>query len=271
MSKRKVLFVSQEIYPYVPESEMSKIGRTVPQSVQEKGCEIRTFMPRWGIINERRNQLHEVIRLSGMNIVIDDMDHPLIIKVASIQAARMQVYFIDNEEFFLQRQMLLESDGSENADGDERAIFYARGVLETVKKLRWIPDIIHCHGWVSAAVPMYLRKVFKEDPAYANCRIVFSVYSQMPSKVLGDTFASKVAFRDLTAEVVNAEGIDFNSEDGWHRLIVKYADAVVGTVKTVSPLFRTLAEEYAVKFFDLSDAENVAEAYSKVYDEVLAQ
>lgn len=269
MSKKKVLFICQEIYPYVPESEMSTIGRSVPQMVQEKGCEIRTFMPKWGIINERRNQLHEVIRLSGMNIVIDDTDHPLIIKVASIQAARMQVYFIDNEEFFYQRKMLVEDDGKENEDCDERAIFYARGVLETVKKLRWVPDVIHCHGWMSAAVPVYLRKVFNDDPAYANCKIVYSVYSQMPQQRLGQEFGAKLAFRDLTVDQINADGIDYAQDDAWQRLMVKYVDAVVAPIQTVSPTFKAIAEEYGVKYCDLSQTEHVGETYKALYEELL--
>ena len=146
MKAKKILFITQEIFPYVPESKMATAGRQIPQAIQESGFEIRTFMPKWGNINERRNQLHEVIRLSGMNIAIDETDHPLIIKVASIQAARMQVYFIDNDDFFLKRAMMVDDEGKEYADNMERAIFYARGVLETVKKLRWVPDIIQCQS-----------------------------------------------------------------------------------------------------------------------------
>ena len=126
MEKQKILFVSQEIYPYLPETEMSMIGRYLPQGIQEKKREIRAFMPRYGSINERRNQLHEVIRLSGMNIIIDDTDHSLLIKVASIQSARMQVYFIDNEDFFHRKGILTDKDGKYYPDNDERAIFFAR-------------------------------------------------------------------------------------------------------------------------------------------------
>ena len=150
----KVLFITQEITPYVSESEMANIGRNLPQAIQEKGREIRTFMPKWGNINERRNQLHEVIRLSGMNLIIDDTDHPLIIKVASIQSARMQVYFIDNDDYFQNRMQTTDENGIEYDDNDSRAVFYARGVLETVKKLRWCPDVIHCHGWMTALAPL---------------------------------------------------------------------------------------------------------------------
>ena len=153
----KVLFITQEITPYVSESEMANIGRNLPQAIQEKGREIRTFMPKWGNINERRNQLHEVIRLSGMNLIIDDTDHPLIIKVASIQSARMQVYFIDNDDYFQNRMQTADENGVEYDDNDSRAICYARGVLETVKKLRWCPDVIHCHVWMTALAPLYIK------------------------------------------------------------------------------------------------------------------
>ena len=158
MAKKRVLFISQEIVPYLPESEMANIGRYLPQGIQDKGKEIRTFMPRYGCINERRNQLHEVIRLSGMNLIINDTDHPLIIKVASIQAARMQVYFIDNEDYFQRKHTISDEEGNFFPDNDERSIFFARGVFETVRKLRWAPDLIYCQGWFTALVPLYLKK-----------------------------------------------------------------------------------------------------------------
>ena len=159
---KKVLFINQEITPYVPETEMSIMGRDLPQKAQECGLEIRTFMPKWGNINERRGQLHEVIRLSGMNLIIDDTDHPLIIKVASIPQSRIQVYFIDNDDYFTKRQMTADETGKEYADNGERAIFFARGVLETVKKLRWTPDIIHCQGWMSSVVPFYIKTAYHD-------------------------------------------------------------------------------------------------------------
>src|SRR5512135_2346811 len=164
MESRKVLFISQEITPYLGETKLSKIGRFLPQGIQERGKEIRTIMPRFGCINERRNQLHEVIRLSGMNLVINDTDHPLIIKVASIQSARMQVYFIDNEDYFQRKCVLTDPEGNEFPDNDERAVFFARGVLETVIKLRWAPDIIHCHGWFTGMVPLFVKKTYKDNP-----------------------------------------------------------------------------------------------------------
>ena len=172
MKAKKILFVTQEMTPYVPASELAALGRDLPEEIQNKGREIRTFMPKWGNINERRNQLHEVIRLSGMNLIIDDTDHPLIIKVASIQSAHMQVYFIDNDDYFLKRQMGTDENGNEYADNGERAIFYARGVLETVKKLRWVPDIIHCEGWMSALVPLFVKTAYQDEPSFCDSKII---------------------------------------------------------------------------------------------------
>ena len=174
----KVLFITQEIAPYVSDSEMALLGRNLPAAIQDKGREIRTFMPKWGNINERRNQLHEVIRLSGMNLIIDDTDHPLIIKVASIQSSRMQVYFIDNDDYFQNRMQACDENGNEYEDNDERAVFYARGVLETVKKLRWQPDIIHCHGWISALAPLYIKRAYREEPSFRDSKVVYSLYDE---------------------------------------------------------------------------------------------
>jgi starch synthase len=176
MEKTKVLFVTQEITPYLKDSHMGMIGRYLPQGIQEKGREIRTFMPRYGNINERRNQLHEVIRLSGMNLIINDADHPLIIKVASIQQARMQIYFIDNEDYFQRKHTFYDKNNKFFPDNDERVIFYSRGVIETVKKLGWGPDIIHCHGWMTSLVPLYIKKAFYENPLFTDTKVIISLY-----------------------------------------------------------------------------------------------
>lgn len=179
MGNTKVLYVSQEIDPYLPESEISRRSRRLAQGVVESGCEIRTFMPRFGSVNEKRNQLHEVIRLSGQNIVIDDTDHPLLIKVASIQAARMQIYFIDNDDLFKRKGVTADPEtGAVFEDNDERAIFFARGVWETVKKLRWVPDVIHLHGWFTMMMPIYMRLLQKRDPYYAQAKVVVSLYDE---------------------------------------------------------------------------------------------
>ena len=188
----KILFISQEIFPYLPESEIANQGRYLPQAAQERGKETRTFMPKFGLVNERRNQLHEVIRLSGMNLIIDDTDHPLIIKVASIQSARMQVYFIDNDDYFQRKNTITDDNGVEYDDNDERTIFYVRGVMETVKKLRWTPDIIHCQGWMTALAPLYIKKAYNEDPFFKNSKVVYSLFNDEFSKPFHAQFAESL-------------------------------------------------------------------------------
>ena len=190
---KKVLFINQEITPYVPDTEMSLMGNLMPQKMQDAGYEIRTFMPKWGTINERRGQLHEVIRLSGMNLIIDDMDHPLIIKVATIPQTRIQVYFIDNEDYFQKRKMTADENGNDYADNGERAIFFARGVLETVKKLRWVPDIIHCQGWMSAVIPFYVKTAYHEEPSFANTKVVTSLFTKNLKMDFGDNVVVKIS------------------------------------------------------------------------------
>ncbi len=197
---KRVLFVNSEIYPYVPENIASTVGRHLPQGVQESGKEIRSFMPRYGCINERRNQLHEVIRLSGMNIVVNDIDRPLIIKVASIPAARMQVYFIDNDDYFQRKFIFNDENGAFFEDNDERAIFFARGVLETVKKLRWKPDIIHCQGWISHILPLYLKKIYKDDPIFTDSKLVLSLYNEIEDVTFPDDMKAKATLPGIKSK-----------------------------------------------------------------------
>ncbi len=225
MSKNKILYVSQEIFPYLGESVMSTRQRTLSQAMQEYGNEIRTFMPRWGTINERRNQLHEVIRLSGMNLIIDDNDHQLIIKVASIPSARVQIYFIDNDDYFHRKSGLADEGGVMFADNDERAIFFARGVLETVKKLRWEPTIVHCHGWFSAIVPIYLRGSFAEDPVFRGSKVVVSLYNDSFAGLLDSATRKKIENEGMHDEKL--EILDTPSYENLMKLVIDYADGVV--------------------------------------------
>jgi starch synthase len=213
------------MYPYLPESPVANIARYLPQSIQERKKEIRSFMPRYGFINERKNQLHEVIRLSGMNIIISDVDHPLIIKVASISAAHIQVYFIDNEDYFRRKFMYADADGKFFEDNDERAIFFARGVLETTKKLRWAPDVIHCQGWISHLVPAYLKKAYKDDPIFSSSKIVLSLYDDTPAEPFRAGFAEKAAFGGLAA----ADLSFLKKPDGINlaKTAIQYADGVI--------------------------------------------
>ncbi len=270
MVKKKVLFINQEIAPYVPESEMSTMGRDLPQKMQEGGFEIRTFMPKWGAINERRGQLHEVIRLSGMNLVIDDTDHPLIIKVASIPVSRLQVYFIDNEDYFLHRQAMTEDEtGAEYPDNGERAIFFARGVLETVKKLRWSPDIVQCQGWMSAVVPLYIKTAYREDPSFAKTKVVTSLFHNQLKTSLGDNFKRCVEFRNAKAELLKpyAEKFDF-MELG--KLAIDYSDGVVEAGQDVNKKLMDYAISKDLPFM-ANPGDDYAKAYEEFYHKILDQ
>ena len=268
MEAKKVLFIFQEITPYLPESEISLIGRNLPQGIQEAGKEIRTFMPRYGCINERRNQLHEVIRLSGMNLIIDDTDHPLIIKVASIQTVRLQVYFIDNEDFFQRKAVVTDSHGKEFEDNDERAIFFARGVLETVKKLRWSPDIIHCHGWMTSLVPLFVKKAYNEDPFFQHSKLVYSVYDNPFKNNFRDLFKNKILMNGISPEDLSL--VDTPNFVNVNKLAVNYADAVIQGSEKLDKDIKSFIDSEQKPFLDYKDPENYIAAYNDFYDEILS-
>ncbi len=264
MENKRVLFISQEIMPYLPETHLSKIGRELPQGIQEQGKEIRVFMPKFGSINERRNQLHEVIRLSGMNLVINDTDHPLIIKVASIQTAKMQVYFIDNDELFKRKHTFTNEDGKLFEDNDERAVFFARGVLETIKKLRWVPDIVHCHGWFASLVPMLIKKSYSHDPLFQDAKIVFSVYDNKFDGSLNSDFQEK-------AKYVNVEDQDIKhlSEPNFINLnkqAIQHSDAVIYANEDTPSEIKDYVEEMKLPVLNYELKENYTESYSEFYD-----
>jgi len=266
MEKKKILYISQEITPYLPESEMSEIARYLPQGVQEKGREIRTFMPRYGCVNERRNQLHEVIRLSGMNLVIDDTDHPLIIKVASIQAARMQVYFIDNEDYFHRKQVLANSRGEEFPDNDERALFFARGVLETVIKLRWAPDLIHCHGWITSLVPLFIKKYYYNNPLFNRSKVVYSVYSDEFKSQWNPEIKNKVLFDSISPEDVKwLEEPDFVNLS---KLAIDYSDAVIQGSEKINSDIQKYMNSNGKLYLNYQPKSTYIDAYDKFYEKV---
>ena len=272
MMKAKILFVSQEITPFLELTEISKIARHLPQGIQERGKEIRTFMPRFGLINERRNQLHEVIRLSGMNLIIDDSDHPLIIKVASIQSARMQVYFIDNEEYFQRKSVFRDAKKKFHKDNEDRMVFFCRGVLETVKKLGWAPDVIHCHGWMTSLIPFFVKTGYKDDPMFRNSRVVYSSYYQELEETMSPNLVKKMKMDGVTADdlklykdptMVNIDLAAMKWCDG----IVKGNDEK----NTVVDAFLKKANKPVLQFQTFEDDNDFVSACSDFYDELLEQ
>lgn len=269
-SAKRILFVNSEIYPYLPESHIANIGRYLPQGIQERKNEIRSFMPKFGSINERKNQLHEVIRLSGMNIVINELDRPLIIKVASISAARLQVYFIDNEDYFKRKETFFDKNGVFFADNAERAIFFCRSVLETVKKLRWAPDIIHCHGWISHLLPMYLKKIYKDDPIFTNSKVVLSVYDDTPEKVFNKDF-NKLALVNGISEkdteiLKEATGISLA------KLAAEYSDGIIFAANNIDKEIIDHSKTLDIPILEFNETsikdETYLDDYNKFYNEI---
>ena len=238
--------------------------------MQERGYEIRTFIPKWGTINERRGQLHEVIRLSGMNLIIDDTDHPLVIKVASIPVSRIQVYFIDNEDYFQKRRMVEDEKGEEYADNGERAIFFARGVLETVKKQRWTPDIIHCQGWMSAIVPLYVKTAYHDEPSFANAKVVTSLFTNHLKQDLGTDFKRCLQFRDVNDVVLSAYPDEFTAID-LGKLAIDYSDGVIEAGDEVNAQLLEYAKSKQLPILGYPGKEDYGDAYTEFYNKIIGE
>ena len=268
MAGSKILYVCQEITPYLPPTAISSECRLLVQAMQERGNETRTFMPRYGSINERRNQLHEVIRLSGMNLIIDDNDHQLIIKVASIPAARVQIYFIDNDDYFARKAVLTDADGTPFPDNDERAIFFARGVLETVRKLRWQPTVVHCHGWFSSVVPVYLKHTFADDPLFQNLKIVVSLYDDAFPGTLDGAFRQKIESEGI--EDPHLSLLNEPSYENLMKFVIGYADGVVIRTEHPDPQIVAAYEGTDKKIlpWQPTDAPDYLDNYQKFYEEL---
>ena len=267
-TKKRILYISQEVTPFLPASDISSNVKNLAQKTQEKGKEIRVFMPRYGLVNERRNQLHEVIRLSGMNMIINDVDHPLIIKVASIPSAKMQVYFIDNEEFFKRKAIVTDDKGKFFEDNDERSIFFIRGTLETVKKLGWIPDVIHCHGWMTSLLPLYLKTYFKNDPHFENTKIVSSIYDNGFTGDFGKNLTDKLSFDGLEKSQYN----HLEKEASFINLTktaIDYSDGIViNSEKIDAEASKYLASKGTLSLNYVKDDEYFDQCYD-FYDTVI--
>lgn len=265
MELNKALYISQEIHPYLAPTTMSVLSRSIPQGMQERGIEVRTFMPKYGCINERRNQLHEVIRLSGMNIIIDDTDHPLIIKVATLQPTRMQVYFIDNDDFFLPHVNSAQETLSNMEDNDERAIFFALGVVETVRKLRWYPSIIHCAGWITSLIPLYIKVKYPEDPAFKHAKVVYSLFGDSFEGTLDARMAEKLIADDIPADAIQGISGDIDAF-ALNCLAIDYADAIVQATEDVDPRLVEYAKASGKPFLPFPGLEDSAETYRAFYE-----
>lgn len=269
MDKKKVLIVTQEMDPYTAMNDIAHIARQLPQYVQEKGMEIRVLMPRYGLINERRHRLHEVVRLSGMNIIVDDDDYPLIIKVASLPKARMQVYFLDNEDFFKRKMMFEDAKGKPFDDNGERMIFFCKGVLETVRKFGWAPDIIHCHGWMTSLLPIYVKEAYKQEALFQSAKVIYSIYDQSYDRAFNDEFTEIAAINSLEPEDLH----DF-VEDGQIRLdkgAIALADAFIIGSETISDEVQAYLDAANKPVLPLQDPESFKAEYVEFYHSLLEE
>jgi starch synthase len=268
MKDKRVLFISSEVVPYLPETEISSNSFQAAKTVNSIGGQTRIFMPRFGNINERRHQLHEVIRLSGMNLVINDFDMPLIIKVASIPKERMQVYFIDNEEYFKRKATFTDEDGKLFPDNDERAIFFAKGVIETVKKLNWAPDIIHVHGWMASLLPLYLKEYFKDEPLFTDSKVVTSIYSDGYDGDLGKEMLSKIKFDKIENESLSL--IEDSTYINLMKLAADNSDGVVFGSSDVNSELISYVQNSETPTLDYKSPDEYESAYAEFYKSVMA-
>ena len=263
----KILFITQEITPFTESSVMADNCRSMLKGIQDKGHEIRTFMPKWGNINERRNQLHEVIRLTGMNIVVDDTDHPLIIKVASMPALRTQVFFILNEDYFRNHLNTRDANGNEYPDNDERTIFFARSVLETVKKQSWYPEIIHCHGWIGALVGLYIKTFYKDEPAFRNTKFVYSLYDDAFTSTFPENYLKKVIIKNME-EVDLSDIATPVSYKELTKLAIKWSDGVVLNHENVDADLVDYARSLEKPILEYQTGAEYAEACHNFYEQL---
>ena len=268
MEDKRILYVSSEVVPYLAENEVSLLSYDVPKMINDQGGQIRIFMPRYGNINERRHQLHEVIRLSGMNLVVNDLDMPLIIKVASIPKERIQVYFIDNDEYFKRKATFSNEDGVLYPDNDERAIFFAKGVVETVKKLNWVPDIIHVHGWMASLLPIYMKHYYKDEALFSETKIVTSVYGQSFEGSLDPEMINKIKFDNIPHESI--QELELPNYENLIKASIKHSDAIIIASENVSPSLTKFIESSEKPFLPFASKEKFAEAYTNFYKSMLS-
>lgn len=268
MSKKKILFVTQELNPYTELSILSDIARKIPSVAHDKGYEFRVLMPKFGIINERRHRLHEVVRLSGMNIIVDDEDYPLIIKVASLPGARLQVYFLDNDEFFKRKAVFYDEDGTAFDDNQQRLVFFCKGVMETVKKFGWAPDIVHLHGQMTSLIPLYIKEAYKNDPVFRDAKIIYSIYEDGLGKTFKNNFMDIAAINDLEAknlEVFNDDGtIDL------HKGALHYSDAITAGNENVNNFVIEQAKNHDIQFLEhVEGVDEITKSMLEFYDTIL--
>ena len=270
MGKKKILFASQEINPYLPETQMSNVGLNLPKHSIEQGNETRVFLPKFGVIKEKVNNLHEVIRLSGMNLIIDDFDHQLIIKVASIQSARLQIYFIDNDEYFPKKVMFHDEKGTLLPNTEERMMFYCKGVIETVKKLGWSPEIIHCQGWFSSLIPMYIKKIFNEDPLFKDTKVIYNVFDTEYKGSINPVIVEKLLYEN-NLEKSDLDLLRNPTFENLSKFAISYSDAIIQGSKNINKNVLDYIKKSELPFMKYPGEENYEDQYNNFFDSLVEE
>ena len=270
MGKKKILFASQEINPYLPETYMSNVGLNLPKNSIELGNETRVFLPKFGVIKEKANNLHEVIRLSGMNLILDDFDHQLIIKVASIQSARMQIYFIDNDEYFPRNIMFHDEEGNFLENNEERMIFYCKGVIETVKKLGWSPEMIHCQGWFASLIPMYIKKIYNEDPLFKDTKVIYNVFDTEYEGSLNVDLVNKLLF-EKKLEALDLELLKDPTFENLNKFAISYSDAIIQGSEKINEGISKYMKDSELPFMGYPGEEDYEEQYNNFFDSLVEE
>ena len=270
MGKKKILFASQEISPYLPETPMANVGLNLPKHSIEQGNETRVFLPKFGVIKEKANNLHEVIRLSGMNLIIDDFDHQLIIKVASIQSARMQIYFIDNDEYFPKKVMFHDENGKFLSNTEERMMFYCKGVIETVKKLGWSPEMIHCQGWFSSLIPMYIKKIYNEDPLFKDTKVIYNVFDTNFEGSIDPIIVNKLLFENKLEES-DLELLKNPTFENLNKFAISYSDAIIQGSENINEEVSKHMKDSELPFMTYPGEEDYEDSYNNFFDSLVGE
>jgi len=224
-TKKRILFIANEISPYLELTDFAEIVNKLAVLSNDNNFEVRCIMPRFGVINERRHRLHEVVRLSGINVTIDDEDYPLMIKVASLPNARLQVYFLDNEDFFKRKSIFTDDKEEWFDDNGLRTVLFCKGALETVKKFGWPPDLIHCSGWMTGLIPLFIKTAYKKEPVFSNSKVIFTIGSNTFEDKLGADFSKLATINDNITKK-ELEYLKDNNNTAMFRTGAHFADAI---------------------------------------------
>ena len=266
--KKRILFIATELSPYLELTEFAETVNKLAIKTNDNGYEVRCIMPRFGVINERRHRLHEVVRLSGINVSVDDDDYPLQIKVASLPSARLQVYFLENEDFYKRKFIFHDEDDQWFDDNGLRTIFFAKAALETVKKFGWAPDVVHCSGWMSGLVPAFIKTAYKREPVFGHSKVVFSIGEDMFDESLGNDFIEKA----LVGNNITEKDLEvFKPADNLslYRGGAKFADAITFGAPDVNPI---LVEEFSKvrgkKVIKYKENSSILDEYLELYNKI---